>query len=117
MLYSENQNQIRASAKIIKSTLLKFKNICNENSIKFVCVSQPVKYDFENHTNTLQELITFCESNDIVCIDLYDYYLNKNIDQNINQYYWEKDGHHKAKGYELMADGIFEGLKQNQLMP
>lgn len=114
--YSENECEIKESIEILKSTLLKFKNLSDSNSIKFVCVIHPVKYELENGTNTLEELISFCENNGVVCIDLYDYYINRNIDPNLNLYYWEKDGHHKAKGYELMADGIFEGLKRNHLL-
>ncbi|MDY0277889.1 MAG: GDSL-type esterase/lipase family protein, partial [Acholeplasma sp.] len=107
--YSENECEIKESIEILKSTLLKFKNLSNSNSIKFVCVIHPVKYELENGTNTLKELISFCENNGVVCIDLYDYYLRQNVDKNINQYYWEKDGHHNANGYKLMADGIYEG--------
>lgn len=31
-------------------------------------------------------------------------------------YYWEKDGHHNAAGYALMAKGVYHGLKNSGLL-
>ncbi|MEA3447919.1 MAG: hypothetical protein U9Q98_05655 [Bacteroidota bacterium] len=44
---------------------------------------------------------------------MYKYYQNPEIKNNIDEYYWNKDGPHNAKGYKLMADGIYEGMKKH----
>ncbi|MDD2636708.1 MAG: hypothetical protein PHW82_14550 [Bacteroidales bacterium] len=107
----------KKSLEIIQNCLLKFKHFSANNNCQFICVYHPFQYEVSKYKNSFENTMSFCEENSIVYVDLYEYYQNRKIETNINQYYWEKDGHHKSKGYELMADGIYEGLKQNQLMP
>jgi lysophospholipase L1-like esterase len=94
----------------IQSSLLKFKILCDENNCDFVCVLHPTKYDLSESINELNAIIPFCQDNSIQYIDLYDFYIQNNVDKNMDKYYWEKDGHHNAKGYKLMSEGIYSGL-------
>lgn len=104
------------SMQIIKSSLIKFKEFCSNNNCEFVCVTHPMNNEVRDHNYDYEEIIPFCTKNNIIYIDLYDYYLRQNVDKNINYYYWAKDGHHNANGYKLMAEGIFEGLQRDSLL-
>ncbi len=115
ILKSESEIRIDESIKTIESTLLKFKTICKTNNCIFVCITHPTNCELETKCNCLKDIIQFCRSNGIICIDLYDYYVNNGVSNNINFYYWEKDGHHNANGYKIMADGIYFGLIKSNI--
>ncbi len=108
----ENQKSIE----IIQNCLLKFNTFCEKNNCQFICVFHPFKLEIKKNQNSFENTMSFCEKNAIVYINLNEYYQNQKVKSNIQQYYWKKDGHHNAKGYELMADGIFEGLKKEEVL-
>ncbi|MDD2635142.1 MAG: SGNH/GDSL hydrolase family protein [Bacteroidales bacterium] len=109
----ENENSLR----IIQNCLLKFNNFCKINNCEFVCVFHPFKTDLIKNKNAFKNTMYFCNKNSISYINLYEYFQKQKVKTDINQYYWQKDGHHNAKGYELMADGILKGLTEEHLPP
>lgn len=65
----------------------------------------------------LKTAIDWCEQKNYKTINLYNYYQKDRIKNNIRQYYWKHDGHPNAKGYELMAEGIYQGLNELEILP
>lgn len=88
-----------------------YKKLCSENGIKLVIVLRPDLREIDNnhytynHTNILTALKA---DKDITVIDLLERYQN-HIHANgtkANEYYWKMDGHHNAKGYQMLAGVI-----------
>lgn len=49
-------------------------------------------------------------------VDLYDCYEERSgKGQKIRQFFWITDGHHNAKGYRMMSECIYKGLKEKRL--
>lgn len=87
--------------------------LCKENNIDLLLVILPdrsnverneMDYDFSTLKNALDGRVQFCE--------LLPFYIKTFIpDQNGQNPYWVKDGHHNSKGYGVMARGIYECLE------
>lgn len=78
----------------------------------------PIKNEVlkKQYTNW-NELLNYCKINNIKTVDLLDFYVNEvgMNSTNIHNFYWKKDGHHNAKGYEKFAEGIFFSLKKDSI--
>jgi hypothetical protein len=85
-------------------------SLCKQNGADNVFVIHPFKYDINKLEFDKDCLINYMSKNEIKHIDLFEYYSNKVFIDNIDEYYWVIDAHHNAKGYKLMAEGIYEGL-------
>ncbi|MDD4236835.1 MAG: hypothetical protein PHF99_12550 [Bacteroidales bacterium] len=85
-------------------------SLCKQNGADNVFVIHPFKYDINNLEFDKDYLINYMIRNEIKHIDLFEYYSKREIIDNIDYYYWIIDAHHNAKGYKLMAEGIYEGL-------
>lgn len=97
----------------IQSILLLFKQMSEKLNFKLVLAIYPQNWEVLNKKyDNWTETINFALNNQITTVDLLKFYtdsvhMNKS---NISDYYWIKDGHHKAKGYEKMAEGIFQSI-------
>lgn len=105
-------NRLEECYKVALSQIEKLvNNICeNYPNIDFYIVFNPLQFEIENSINPYSKLIKSLESSGKRVIDLYSYYNKPEIKNSIEDYYWPKDNHHNAKGYKLMAKGIYEGL-------
>jgi lysophospholipase L1-like esterase len=98
------------------STVLKNLNeVCVHDSAKLFLIIQPVlgeliynkySYDFTAIKDSLKH------QENIQILDLLPAFQSKMITSKTSatDYYWAKDGHHNAKGYELMAQCIYDSL-------
>ncbi len=116
MLLPGNQVKIEEKKAIneIQSIILLFKQLGEKMNFKLVLTIYPLyketinkKYDYWTET------IKFAQKNQIITVDLLKFYIdsvhmNKT---NISNYYWPIDGHYNAKGYEKMAEGIYQSIK------
>ncbi|MGM0650527.1 MAG: SGNH/GDSL hydrolase family protein [Bacteroidota bacterium] len=101
---------------IIKQAMDSVQTYCRNNSAQAIFVFHPsIGYAREN-INPYDYFIDTLNMGNAVVIDLYEYYQQADIKNNIDKYYWKEDGHHNARGYELMAEGIYEGIKENALI-
>ncbi|HOE04674.1 MAG TPA: hypothetical protein PLZ52_05620, partial [Bacteroidales bacterium] len=76
-----------------------------------------IKSEVQDNSKEFVDVISFCKNKQVACIDLYSYYQQPSIKNQIEKYYWVYDGHHNAKGYELMAKGIYKGLVEQKMIP
>ncbi len=102
----------------LKNLILDFNRLGEKNNFVPIIVFYPKKEEiFENSYKNWNTLIEFCKENNVLFVDLLKYY--RNIvgmnENNIFEYYWVFDGHHKAKGYEKFAEGILFTLKNDSI--
>jgi len=105
--------QRKNALEIIKNTLIKFKSSASENNLDLLLVFYPSTHEVLNNKYSYNdEIIKFARKNEIKTLDLLDYYVNKEQlnKHNVYEYYWEKNGHHNAKGYQLMGKAIYESI-------
>lgn len=93
----------------MQSIILLFEKMSEIFNFKFVLVIYPEHWEVVNKKyDYWAETINFAQQNGIITVDLLKFYTDsvQMDDSNISNYYWMKDGHHNAKGYEMMAEGI-----------
>jgi lysophospholipase L1-like esterase len=99
----------------------KYSKLVEENKGKFLLVILPTKSEslekcYSNKFNKLINKLMSIES--LILFDLLTCYNSHfiNSNKNIQDYYWFDDGHHNAKGYELMAKCIENEIMQRNLI-
>ncbi len=94
----------------------RYATLCKQNNVRLVVVLRPDKQEIENnkYDYNFSEIVHQLNADSTVqVIDLLPYYKNY-IEQShttTDDYFWDYDGHHNSKGYELMAQGIYENLE------
>jgi lysophospholipase L1-like esterase len=82
-----------------------------------VIVFHPFKNEIINQDSSFKDIINTLIRKDLTVINLYTFFNQIKIKNNLESYYWKHDDHHNAKGYELMAEGIYEGLNDYGIIP
>lgn len=95
--------------------------LAKKNKCQVVVVLQPFLGELKSnqYTYDLSEIISALKSIDnLKVIDLLPFYTStiKNTNTPAESFYWPLDGHHNAKGYGMMADGIYNGLVKDSLV-
>lgn len=89
---------------------------CKKNGAELYIVLLPMCYEVINkkYNYDLETLIPSLKKNTHT-INLMPFYINTIYQRNdaAQEYYWPKDGHHNALGYQLMAEGIYSEIKEN----
>ena len=79
--------------------------------VVFLAEQHEVEQQYSKHIISLKEGI---DKMKISTCDLRSYY--KEHVNNIHAYYWVDNGHHNARGYELMSEGILKSIENNGLL-
>jgi lysophospholipase L1-like esterase len=115
LLLRKNEFDERKSKAIVdlKNIIDEFYESSKLNNFELVIVFYPLKDEIKTEAFEYnQELLNYANSKGITCVDLLNYYLINGLNSNnIHNYYWEQDGHHKAAGYEVYADGVYPKIK------
>jgi lysophospholipase L1-like esterase len=107
--HKERKKQDKKAIKKIYFCILKFKKLSDVQNFDLLIVFHPMsnevikgKWEFANIIKKINY------ETDIQTLNLLDYYLKKTkiSKQNISQYYWDIDLHHKARGYKIFAKAI-----------
>lgn len=102
-----NENTLK-SAELFK----KYKELTDKNETELIAFTFPVYVQFDNNENIdFQKKIDSSFSKfDLKFYNLQQCYREKvkNEKSNPSDYYWDIDGHHNAKGYEMMAKCLEE---------
>jgi lysophospholipase L1-like esterase len=106
---------------ILETVINKYNSIAEANGFKVLVVFFPTrpesqKRQYEFDFGAYEKLNS--EGNHLRVINLMPCYKAafKNA-ADYKTYFWEKDGHHNAKGYALMATCIYNGIAENGLLP
>ena len=94
--------------------LRQYASLCKQKGIRLFLFLRPDKYEIEynKYAYNFSAILSSTIDQDIVVYDLlpaYRQYISKN-DSIVNDYFWKEDGHHNSKGYEMMAQTIYENL-------
>lgn len=90
-------------------------NLCEQNNIRLIIVLRPDETEIINNKyqyNFSQIFDYLKENTNAELIDLLPAY-NKIIKENrseVSDYFWKYDGHHNSKGYEIMAQSVYENI-------
>lgn len=90
----------------IKNLFNKYESLTLKNDCKLIIVIHPLKEEVENGYNDITKSVINFLKKKYEVIDLRSYYKRK------KNCYWIEDSHFNSKGYEIMAKGIYENLKQ-----
>jgi len=96
----------------LKKLINNFSALASKNGIGFTLVIMPFP-GLSKPTNAGGELIDFSVDPSIHTINLFQYFSQDSIINNIDSYYWPKDGHFTAEGYKSFANGICTQLYLN----
>lgn len=102
-----------------KTNLMMFKKLSENNDFHVLTVFYPAKEEVaQNKFDFWDIIINFAERNNINYLNLLDYYTaEENMTKdNVHYYYWEKDGHHNARGYEVFAKAVYQKLNSLGLL-
>jgi lysophospholipase L1-like esterase len=80
--------------------------LCTANNMTCIFCIRPDKGSFGIEDLQLRELKMYLEKKRYAYVDLFEYFKDKQVPNNFNEYYWEQDGHCTPKGYATMAEGI-----------
>ncbi|MBP6730555.1 MAG: hypothetical protein KA149_00765 [Chitinophagales bacterium] len=100
--------------KLNKQTVELFKNyqaLCNEKGIRLYVLLRPDRYEIEQNKYQY-DIASIAKESGVETVDmlpLYNTYIEKNKAKPTD-YFWSLDGHHNSKGYQMMADVLFESL-------
>jgi len=117
---SEHKERTARAISQINACLLNFKTLAEQEQFVFVVLFHPMRRELVlgRYSFDVKSIIRHLQDNNILYIDLMDH-LRANIGASkeaADEYYWPRDWHHNAKGYELMAEGILLGLKRLNLI-
>ncbi len=117
-LLVKNKMSEEQEAEVNAKTIDLFKQfaaLCRQNHIRLAVVLRPDKYEVKdnrysyNFSPLLHQLQADTTLQVLDLLPAYRSYLN-NKQADPFAYYWVMDGHHNARGYEMMAQTIFENL-------
>ncbi len=92
----------------------RYADLCKENGIRLLVVLRPDRHEIEgnNYTYNFSYILNQIRQQQVDIIDLlpaYQQYISNNNTE-VKDYFWVTDGHHNSKGYEMMAQTIFENI-------
>lgn len=99
----------------LKDIFDRFDKLAKEKSVKVIIMFYPTKFEVfrEAYNYDFSESIKYIKKlNNVLAIDLFPCYKNyiENTRENYSNFYWNIDGHHNAKGYNLMAQCVSEEI-------
>ena len=107
----KKQNAMNTMMEVIT----KFDKLSKQKDFQLLIVFYPDKGEVVSKKFIYwDKTIQYTTNNNIHTLNLLDYYIHQeqiNID-NVNYYYWQSDGHHNAKGYEVYGKAVYEKLDE-----
>jgi hypothetical protein len=114
--YRNNKDPFCDAAKDLADCLQETYLYCSSKKINFYVVFIPEQYEMEMRSfgKCLGNTYNICKTNNIPLVFLPTLYENKGMNnENAYKYYWTNDKHHNQIGYELLAQCVFETIKQD----
>ena len=112
MTEAEFSTSTERSKVSLKNLINDFNALASKNGIGFTLVIMP----FPGPNKPISvggELMDFSVDRSIHTINLFEYFSRDSVFNNINSYYWPKDGHFTSEGYKSFAKGICTQLDFN----
>jgi lysophospholipase L1-like esterase len=92
-------------------TMLQFKTEAYIHNQKLIFIYNPNYQEYLYDYKSLMDIINEARNMGMEVIDLRDYFTYKGMNKdNVMKYYWTKDFHNNALGYQLWAEGVYDYL-------
>jgi lysophospholipase L1-like esterase len=115
-----SEREIREMNDGIIQLFSEYARLCQQHNIQLIVLIRPDRGEIESKQynfdfNPLLQYLN--QQKDVKVLDLLPCYLSSinKANETVNSFFWKIDGHHNSKGYELMANCIFEFILQNHL--
>lgn len=105
--------------KALAELFAKYDALASTNHAKLVVVFLPIEVEVcdGRYVHPMQTIQRNLKKEEIMYIDLLPCYRNRTDNgTKANAYYWKIDSHHNPKGYRMMAECIYEGLRKESLL-
>lgn len=119
MNYDEYAKKLLPEEKVIQyveQLFIDYSKLVEERNQQLIIVVFPISDEIKDDYIPVTKECMARLSKKYTVIDLREFYLSKTTDKNYESFYWPEDRHHNAKGYQMMADGIYDFLKKNELI-
>jgi len=110
------KNESDVASNKIKNIIDLYKELSIKNNFDLLFVFYPMKDEvLYQKYKYWDEIISYANSRGLETVNLLNYYIKVvgMNNQNIEKYYWPKDGHNKSAGYRVFAEGIEKSLVKN----
>lgn len=112
MTDAETENSIKQAKIVLQNLVQEFSSLAFKNGIEFTLITMP--FPTPPIPATANETsMNFQVSPSIHTIDLFSYFNEDSVIQNIDSYYWKNDGHFTALGYLTFANGVCAQINAN----
>lgn len=115
----QKEAELQAISKI-EQCFIAYRDIATENNFSYLVIFHPWLWEMETeNSKNINDLVAYCQKNNIHHINLLDYYKNiEHIDGvNAKEFFWKQDCHNNVKGYELFAKGVEWKMAQSGIFP
>ncbi len=114
---SDIHQKFTESADSLMVAVDSIKSLCDKNGVPLLLVFHPTLREIETDSLYLDKVLIYAQAKGFNTINLLDYFEAAGVNPaNLSAYYWPKDGHHKAAGYELFACGVAEYFSNHDLI-
>lgn len=102
--------------KELNSLFEMYTELCQNKNITLLVVIRPELHELKKGTYDF-DFSAFSQrlkvQKNVYIVDLFPYYQAyvKQRNDSFENYFWKKDAHHNAMGYQMMAEGVYEALK------
>lgn len=105
-----DQLNLRAFDELFEA-MIQFKTLAYINNQKLIFIYNPNYQEYLYDYRSLMDIINEARNMGMEVIDIRDYFTYRGVSkENVMNYYWEKDFHNNALGYQLWAEGVYEYL-------
>lgn len=94
----------------------RFQTLGEANDFDVLVVLHPQLYELRNKKTEYAELLPKLEIASVKYVDLADYFRDNVPEDRFEQLYWPTDRHHNAAGYQVLAQGIADAIKDAQML-
>lgn len=113
MLLRKNEEDFAEEINILIDTFVKTDSLVAENKGQFILITHPDPADENPYTYSAGILKYIPQDNEnLKTINLTKTLLKKTKDLDYKQYAWPINGHYNSFGYQLMAEAVYEDIKQ-----
>lgn len=113
---SKQGNYLYHSSIVIAEAMNRFSALAESHSARVLFVFHPGPGELKADYFIMEPLAAAAENKFMNVCNLYRYYRNEGMHENINRYFWPEDAHHNAAGYSKMADGILKSINEKNCL-
>jgi lysophospholipase L1-like esterase len=112
---SKQGDYLYHSSIVIADAMNRFVTLAERHSAHVLFVFHPGPGELMADYFFMDPLVTAAGNKSLDVCNLFTYYREEGVCENISRYFWPEDSHHNAAGYSKMADGIWKVISEKKL--